>query len=385
MLKRFLGMSIGLLLVFFAFSIALAEGKQAIGVTNGSTLCTNRLQLRRPQRCTDEVARGDLTALAIEGIYPEHPIPVGEVDLSLGKVNYTYLRSKRKDGTPLYNSLSTVIKGHDEYRTIEPGFVYFSWIDRVEQEGTVAYMIAPGVYIRGDGLSRVSIPNFRGVTLKYTPAQDFGWVLTTVETRVGPGRDQANTGRWKYRYQMVWIHGVERVDGLDWYKVGPEDWIEQRLMAVVFPDTQQPQGIPADHWISINLYEQTLTVYEGGEMIYATLVSSGLDGWWTRPGVFQVYKELERDFMGGAFEADRSDYYYLEDVPWILYFDESRALHGAYWHNGFGYPRSHGCVNLSLPDAHWLYNWAQEGTWVHVFDPSGETPTDAEQYGVGGA
>ena len=383
MLKRFLGMSIGLVLGLMVFSIAMAEGSQAIGVGNGSSLCTNRLQLRHPQRCS--MGREELTALAIEGIYPEHPIPVGRVDLSLGSVDYTYLRSKRKDGTPLYNSLSSVIKGNDEYRRIEPGFVYFSWIDRVEQDGTVAYMIAPGVYIRGDGLSRISIPNFRGVTLNYTPTQPFGWVLSNVETRVGAGSEQAKTGRWKYRYEMVWVHDVEKVGELNWYKIGANDWIEQRLLAIVFPDPAQPEGITADHWISIHLYEQTLMVYESGELIYATLVSSGLNGWWTRPGVFQVYKKLERDFMGGAFEADRSDYYYLEDVPWILYFDESRALHGAYWHNGFGYPRSHGCVNLSLPDANWLFNWAEEGTWVHVFDPSGETPTDAEFYGVGGA
>ena len=88
--------------------------------------------------------------------------------------------------------------------------------------------------------------------------------------------------------------------------------------------------------------------------------------------------------MGGAFEADRSDYYFLEDVPWILYYDESRALHGAYWHNRFGYPRSHGCVNLPLADAHWIYDWAEEGTWVYVFDPTGETPTDPSKFGPGG-
>ena len=96
-------------------------------------------------------------------------------------------------------------------------------------------------------------------------------------------------------------------------------------------------------------------------------------------------EKLEADPMQGAFAADRSDYYYLEDVPWILYFDKSRALHGAYWHNGYGYPRSHGCVNLSPADAQWLYNWAEVGTYVHVFDPSGRTPTDAELYGEGGA
>jgi lipoprotein-anchoring transpeptidase ErfK/SrfK len=115
------------------------------------------------------------------------------------------------------------------------------------------------------------------------------------------------------------------------------------------------------------------------------MVSTGLPGWWTQPGTFQVYAMLERDDMTGAFEADRSDYYLLEDVPWVLYFDKARAMHGAYWHDGYGLPRSHGCVNLSPADAHWLYDWAVDGTWVHVWDPSGRTPTDPESYGDGGA
>ena len=89
--------------------------------------------------------------------------------------------------------------------------------------------------------------------------------------------------------------------------------------------------------------------------------------------------------MRGAFTADWSDYYYLEDVPWTMYYDEARALHGAYWHNGFGYARSHGCVNLGPGDALWLYNWASIGDWVYVWDPSGRTPEDPSLYTPGGA
>ncbi len=89
--------------------------------------------------------------------------------------------------------------------------------------------------------------------------------------------------------------------------------------------------------------------------------------------------------MRGAFEADRSDFYYLESVPWTMYYDQARALHGAYWRTRYGFPQSHGCVNLSPGDAHWLFNWAKEGDWVHVWDPSGKTPTDPKYYSDGGA
>jgi lipoprotein-anchoring transpeptidase ErfK/SrfK len=67
-----------------------------------------------------------------------------------------------------------------------------------------------------------------------------------------------------------------------------------------------------------------------------------------------------------------------------MYFDGARALHAAYWRTRFGYPQSHGCVNLSMGDAHWLFLWAHEGDWVYVHDPSGKTPTDPALY-TGGA
>jgi lipoprotein-anchoring transpeptidase ErfK/SrfK len=60
------------------------------------------------------------------------------------------------------------------------------------------------------------------------------------------------------------------------------------------------------------------------------------------------------------------DFYYLEEVPWTMFFDEGRALHGAYWHDEFGYRHSHGCINLSLTDAHWLYRWVEEEMGSHA-------------------
>ena len=65
------------------------------------------------------------------------------------------------------------------------------------------------------------------------------------------------------------------------------------------------------------------------------------------PGLFQVYARLRADRMRGAYAPDKSDYYYLEAVPYVLYFDGDRALHGEYWHDRLGFKRSHGCVNLA--------------------------------------
>jgi lipoprotein-anchoring transpeptidase ErfK/SrfK len=119
--------------------------------------------------------------------------------------------------------------------------------------------------------------------------------------------------------------------------------------------------------------------------VFATLIASGLEPFWTRPGLFQIYEKLDTTPMRGAFEADGSDAYYLEDVPWTMYFDQRRALHGAYWRANLGFPQSHGCVNLSIGDAQWIYDWAELGDWVYVWDPSGNTPVDPDNYTAGGA
>jgi hypothetical protein len=370
----------------------LAYGAQAFTTTElqkagqpAPVVCTRRLQLRYPGRCNGSAGRERLIDLAVEGLYPERPLPTMGLDSSLGEVPYFYRRSARSDGTPVYNSLENALEGKDPLWTIEPGFVFFSWIDRFERNGRAVYMTNPGIYIPGNGLARIVLPDFRGVAFQRTPERAFAWILVSGETQKEPGFGKPTSGRWRSRYEMVWVYDQVTLGDLDWYKIGPEEWIEQRLIAKVDPDPERPEGVGADRWIAVNLYEQTLAVYEEGHMIYATLVSSGLNGWWTQPGVFQIKTKLESDPMRGAFEADRSDFYYLEDVPWVMYYDQQRALHGAYWHNGFGYPRSHGCVNLSLADAQWLFNWAEEGTWVYVFDPTGETPTDDELYGPGGA
>jgi lipoprotein-anchoring transpeptidase ErfK/SrfK len=80
---------------------------------------------------------------------------------------------------------------------------------------------------------------------------------------------------------------------------------------------------------------------------------------------------------------DPADFYYLDNVPWTMYFDGARALHGAYWRTRFGYPQSHGCINLSVGDSHWLFNWAVEGDFVYVHDRTGRTPTDPALYNGG--
>lgn len=126
------------------------------------------------------------------------------------------------------------------------------------------------------------------------------------------------------------------------------------------PITPSPvSGLPTagDKWIDVNLSTQTITAYEGPTPVYSALVSTGLWGTPTVVGTYQIYVKYPSTLMSGPG-------YYLPNVPHVMYFYLGYAIHGAYWHNNFGTPMSHGCVNLSLPDAEWFYNWAPVGTKV---------------------
>jgi lipoprotein-anchoring transpeptidase ErfK/SrfK len=122
----------------------------------------------------------------------------------------------------------------------------------------------------------------------------------------------------------------------------------------VAPNTPNP-----NRWILVELSQQRLTAYENGVAIRSISVSTGLPGTPTVIGDFNIYTKLPEQAMSGPG-------YYLPGVPYVMYFYRGYAIHGTYWHNNFGQPMSHGCVNLPTAEAEWLYNFAEIGTAVRV-------------------
>ena len=112
-------------------------------------------------------------------------------------------------------------------------------------------------------------------------------------------------------------------------------------------------------WIDVDLTNQRVYAYEGDVIVNEFIVSTGT---WLTPtvtGQYKVYVKYRSAKMSGPG-------YYLPNVPYIMYFYKGYGLHGTYWHNNFGTPMSHGCVNLRTDDAAWLYEWASVGTLVNV-------------------
>lgn len=115
----------------------------------------------------------------------------------------------------------------------------------------------------------------------------------------------------------------------------------------------------SDRWIQVDLSEQRLTAWEGDTPMFSADVSTGKEGDWTPPGVYAVETKYETTSMQG-------EGYNIPDVPYVMYFFGSYAIHGVYWHDNFGAPASRGCVGLKPDQAEWLFGWANEGTRVVV-------------------
>ncbi len=369
---------------------ATTHSQPAAQPASTPSLCAPGIYLVDPQDCLALGPSAYITQLAAEGIrLPLLSLPYHPMDASLAVVPYSYALLAPGE-TKVYPSLQDAMDDKNPVRVIPDGKLrYISYSEYTDTPSGRFFELPDTTWVTVE--SRVSVPHSYpgGIELTRTPGNSFGWILpfdATVETKRTPGYSQPDyTGHKISQYSIVQVYSTQVVNNEDWDLVAPGEWLAGRFVGKVTPNTTPPQGVENGRWIEINLYEQTMAVYENSQLVFATLVATGLEPLYTKPGLFQVRDHLESTTMSGATLADRSDFYYLQDVPWTMYYDHARALHAAYWRTAFGYPQSHGCVNLSPGDAHWLFNWAKVGEWVYVWDPSGKTPTDPNYYGDGGA
>ena len=365
--------------IFLAMSQSAYAQEQTppIEPESGGIVCEPDVYLSEPDNCQPFGPSAYLTELARLGItIPPRPLPASKPDPSLTQLPYFYFHLD-EDYVPIYGAPGEKGPGGQQF---PPGFVYVSYIDRVEQNG-VYYLMPNGGWIPGKGARVGEISSFQGLVFTSTPKNSFGWAFELLPVMKSPGYNAAQTGRQVMPFEVVTIYNTQIMDNEEWYMIGPDQWLEGRKVARVIVNTTIPQGVTANRWIDVDLAEQTLAVYENNQLIFATVIASGLEPFWTRPGIFQIFEKKETETMQNN---DMTDFYYLDNVPWTMYFDGARALHGAYWRTRFGYPQSHGCINLSVGDSHWLFNWATVGDWVYVHDRTGLTPTDPALY-TGGA
>ncbi len=203
-----------------------------------------------------------------------------------------------------------------------------------------------------------------------------------VRARSGPGTDYHVVMQLR-RGVVLRVIGETVREGRTWYKIGFDEWIrypERARNLYVASDLVSPFTDPgpielsgsapqSEKRIIVDRSSQMLYAYEGETLFMKQPVSTGLELTPTPRGTFQVFSKTPSRYMQGPIPGISTQYYDLPGVPWDLYFTkQGGAIHGAYWHDNFGRPWSHGCVNLSYDAAKKLYAWADLGTAVIVRD-----------------
>lgn len=142
-------------------------------------------------------------------------------------------------------------------------------------------------------------------------------------------------------------------------------------MTAIFPSNVFAEDVfTTEKLITVDIGKQILYAWEGGKVQHQTKVSTGMKLTPTVKGNFTIRTKIPLHDMKGPSPYKQiypSGKYLVKDVPNSMYFYQGYAIHGAYWHNNFGRVASHGCVNVPLASAAWLYNWANVGTKVWVF------------------
>lgn len=202
------------------------------------------------------------------------------------------------------------------------------------------------------------------------------WLNAPGETRHLPLGWITNPHQWKYtfedskmrrnehvdRFTIVQLTGKKQVvEDKSYWETADGWWMRAMDGTVTNPGPPPKNLAQGERWIDVNLGLQSLVAFEGDKPVFATIVSTGrhnddpAQDHHTRSGEFRVREKHISATMDNDTATDGP--YSIEDVPWIMYFDGSTALHGAFWHSRFGHERSHGCVNMTPHDAHELFPW----------------------------
>jgi hypothetical protein len=235
----------------------------------------------------------------------------------------------------------------------------FEWLSRSWYKTTKG-MVAPK-----DRFVAVEASDFKGVDLDAEHSLPVAWVYGFRQDR--PTYLINEDGKPKQNGQvarLVPIHltGEKRdADGHTFLQSKAGFWVRGDHVRVAAPPPVPVNVQENEHWIHVDLYSQTLVALAGSTPVYATLVSSGKEAededkdHRTPPGEWNIREKHVTTTMDGDGTAAGDLPYSIEDVPYVMYFQGSYALHGAFWHRNYGVRMSHGCINLAPLDARYLF------------------------------
>jgi hypothetical protein len=238
-----------------------------------------------------------------------------------------------------------------------------------------------GTFVRIEDVDTRRGSNFHGVALEGSLKLPLAWAVRAATSFIpqqddgGPLRlvSDAESRSFERLARVPWSKR-EHVGNQLFHKLNDGHYLKSWYVAVA-EQIERPKEIkPNEPWVHVNLAQQTLVVYHGDTPVYATLVSTGIADHETKAGLFEVRsKHVSTSMSDIGPDVSEDQRYSIDDVPWTQYFSGSLALHAAFWHGSFGIQHSHGCVNLSPIDAHWLFDqtWPQLPASWHAITAEG--------------
>lgn len=227
---------------------------------------------------------------------------------------------------------------------------------------TTMGLLAPKDHI----LVHQSKTEFEGVVLgKGEPKKlPLAFVIGTRARKFQVDEQRARRFEELARFSIVSLTDKRQVvDDRNYYETTEGFWVRDIDVTIARAPKAAPSDLaPGEKWIDVDITSQTLVALEGDKPVYATIVSTGrhdsdpAKDHTTVTGSFRIREKHVTDTMDDDNSNDGT--YRIEDVPWVMYFEKSYALHGAFWHSSFGRERSHGCVNLTPHDAKHVFHWA---------------------------
>ncbi len=262
-----------------------------------------------------------------------------------------------EDDKPLVPGVYGVVRGAEVSTSVR--VVGGTTIDGVRHVITSSGSVVPA-----SSVAYFSPSKFRGVTVDKTlPA----WIRNRSDARKPVVTVDGKGKRNGELASRTIVSILEESDDGRLVRVTDTAWISRKDVRVA-SITAPPAGTGEhEKWFDVDRDEQVLVAYEGKKPVYATMVSTGKWKHATPTVIARVGSKL----LSASMNNNRGDEQYaVADVPWTMYYDNSYALHASYWHDGFGGPRSHGCINLSPRDARALYGWSSPDIpagWIAVY------------------
>lgn len=290
------------------------------------------------------------------GWYQQLDESYANLDYRYGVVENAYARR--------YVSVEDALAGNGNYDLLPIVPAYVAILGEENRSGRTFYQFNYG-WMDADEVRLLNPSTFRGMLITRPVDFRFGWVISDTQSQNASGTPIRSYSRYQVIYAFPAVN-----ENPGHIAVGADEWLPAEAAALTSAGLPADAGPDTCRFIHVDLSTEILRVFDQCQLVFATLVSTGRLPGWTFPGRFSIQNWF--DYIQLTAPSWSTSVYYQEAVPHFMTYFGDLGFHGAYWHDDFGSPVSHGCINLSPADARWLYEWTEKWMGAVVIISSGE-------------